>query len=243
MIALLTVMPLAAYILMANSFFGPESQISEGMIERLLGQYSYGGVSFVQVLLTEPRVFFSYLLMMVAPLPQFLEFIRAQPISNSLLGSPVTLLALGGLFGLVAVGVALVRRLPIISFSIFFCIISVIPESLLIPNYLFFGYRAILPMAGIMMIVAYGLAVVFARVSESSQTRVFRPAVSTALVFTLICLAAVSFGQARKWSPLNFWKTPADRLPPYSEELERVAYLDIAVNCSLELINAENLPR
>ena len=108
----------------------------------------------------------------------------------------------------------------------------------MIPNYLFFGYRAILPMAGIVMIVAYGLAVVFAWAAENPQTRVFRPALSTALVFSLICLAAVSFGQARKWSPLNFWKTPADRLPPYSEELERVAYLDIAVNCTLEFDNA-----
>ena len=238
MIALLTAPPVAAYVLMANSFFGPESQVSEGMIERLLGQYSYGGVSLVQVLLTEPRVFFSYLLMMLAPLPQFLEFIRAQPISSSLFGTPVTLLALGGLFGLAALGVALVRRYAPISFGIFFCIISVMPESLMIPNYLFFGYRAILPMAGVMMIAAYGLTLVFAWASENSQTRIFRPALSTALVFTLVCLAAVSFGQARKWSPLNFWKTPADRLPPYSEELERIAYLDIAVNCTLELINA-----
>ncbi len=242
MIALLTVPPLAAYVLMANSFFGPESQVSEGMIERLLGQYSYGGVSLVQVLLTEPRVFFSYLLMMVAPVPQFLEFIRAQPISGSLLNPPVTLYALGGLFGLVAVGVALVRRYPIISLGVFFCIISVMPESLMIPNYLFFGYRAILPMAGILMILAYGLATLFAWAAESAQTRVFRPALSAALVFTLICLAAVSFGQARKWSPLNFWKASADRLPPYSEEMERVAYLDIAVNCSLELINAGKFP-
>lgn len=241
MIALLTAPPLAAYVLMANSFFGPESQVSEGMIERLLGQYSYGGVSLAQVLLTEPRVFFSYLLMMVAPLPQWLEFIRAQPISSSLFGTPVTLLALWGLFGLVAAGVALARRYPIISFGIFFCIISVMPESLMIPNYLFFGYRAILPMAGIMMIVAYGLAIVFAVAAERTETRVFRPALSTALVFTLICLAAVSFGQAKRWSPLNFWKTPADRLPPYSEELERVAYLDIAVNSSLEFINASKL--
>ena len=36
MIALLTAPPLAAYVLMANSFFGAESQVSEGMIERLL---------------------------------------------------------------------------------------------------------------------------------------------------------------------------------------------------------------
>ncbi len=238
MIALLVIPALAAYVLMANTFFGPESVVSEGMIERLQGQYSYGGVSPLQVLLTEPRVFFSYLLMMVAPVPQFLEFIRAQPISSSLLGTPITLLALGGLFGLIAVGIALVRRYPLVSFGIFFCTISVMPESLMIPNYLFFGYRAILPMAGIMMIVAYALALVFAWAGKAEQTRIFKPALSTALVFTLVCLAALSFGQAMKWSPLQFWKTPADRLPPYSENLERVAYLDIAVNCSLELINS-----
>ncbi|HTY23509.1 MAG TPA: tetratricopeptide repeat protein [Desulfomonilaceae bacterium] len=237
-IALLTLPPLAAYALMAHSFFGPESQVSEGMIERLLGQYSYGGISPAQVLLTEPRVFFSYLLMMLAPVPQFLEFIRAQPVSSSLLTPPVTLFALAGLFGLIAAGAALVRRYPLVSFGILFCIITIMPESLMIPNYLFFGYRAILPMVGIIMIMAYALVVLFSWTSANVHVKAFRPALSTALVFTLIALAAVSFGQARKWNPLQFWKIPADALPPFTAGLERVAYLDIVVNCALELINS-----
>ncbi len=59
MIALLVIPPLVAYVLMANTFFGPESVVSEGMIERLQGQYSYGGVSPVQVLLDRaPSILF-----------------------------------------------------------------------------------------------------------------------------------------------------------------------------------------
>ena len=179
------------------------------MIERLLGQYSYGGVSPVQVLLTEPRVFFSYLLMMVAPLPQFLEFIRAQPISSSLMGPPVTLLGFGGI----------VRA----------CRCGGGPGPTISPDFLWhfllhnIGNAGIahdpqLPVLRIQGDFADGRDNDDCSLRSSCQFSLgpgkqnkpesFRPALSTALVFTLICLAALSFGQAKKWSPLQLLENP-----------------------------------
>jgi len=62
-----------------------------------------------------------------------------------------------------------------------------------------------------------------------------RPALWAALTCTLLTVAAVSFAEAAKWSRLQFWKTPADRLPEYSSNLELWAYMDIVTNGSLEL--------
>ena len=237
LIILLTLPVLIIYIFVAYSLHGSETPHAQGMVNRLLSQYGYVGISPVEVLLTECRVFFSYLLMMLAPLPQFLEFIRAQSISRSLLEPTVTIFAVAGVFALIASGVALLRKYPLISFGIFFCIIAVLPESILIPHYLFFGNRAILPMAGIMIVMAYVLTALLARTGAESRTWAVRPVIS-ALVLLFVCVAAVSFAQATKWSPLQFWKMPADRLPRYSAQLEQWAYLDIVVSGTSEQLKA-----
>ena len=145
--------------------------------------------------------------------------------------------AVAGVFALIASGVALLRKYPLISFGIFFCIIAVLPESILIPHYLFFGNRAILPMAGIMIVMAYILTALLARTGAQSRTWAVRPAIS-GLVLLFVCVAAVSFAQATKWSPLQFWKMPADRLPRYSAQLEQWAYLDIVVSGTSEQLKA-----
>ena len=241
-IILLTLPILTIYLLMAYSFHGTETQHARGMVERLIAEYGYVGISPVQVLLTESRVFFAYLLMILAPFHEFLEFIKAQPISRSILEPPVTIFAVAAIFGLIGTGVALVRKYPLLSFGIFFCIIVVAPESALIPQYLFFGYRAILPMAGTMMIMAYVLAALLAWGASQSRMWPVRPALWAALTCTLLTVAAVSFAEAAKWSPLQFWKTPADRLPEYSSNLEQWAYMDIVVNGSLELARVGKYP-
>ncbi len=237
LIILLTLPVLIIYLFVAYSLHGPETPHAQGMVNRLLSQYGYAGISPVEVLLTECRVFFSYLLMMLAPLPQFLEFIRAQSISRSLLEPTVTMFALAGVLALIASGVALLRKYPLISFGIFFCIIAVLPESILIPHYLFFGNRAILPSAGVMIIMGYLLTALLARSGAPSRTWAIRTAMP-ALVLVFVCVAAVSFAQATSWSPLQFWKTPADRLPRYSAQLEQWAYLDIVVSGTAEELKA-----
>jgi Flp pilus assembly protein TadD len=207
------------------------------MAERLTTQYHYAGISSLQVLLTWPRVFFSYLQMMLAPFPHFMEFIRSEPISRSLLQPPSTFLALLGMLLLVITAMILVRKKPLITFGTIFSILVVMPESLLIPHYLFFGYRAILPMIGLMMVVGYFLMTLLVRIQ--SQSRTWPVSFSAAaLICILFCVAGLSLGQANKWNSLQFWRSPADKLPSYSAGLDQAPYLDIVTNGAYELIKA-----
>ena len=178
--------------------------------------------------------------MIIAPFLFPPEFIRAETISTSLLHPPATLAACAGIVALVGISTVWLRKRPLIAFGILFYLIVLIPECLLIPQYLFFGYRAILPMAGLLLIVgAITLPLLEWGRSNLSATT-FRSALALASIIPVACLGAVTFPQAKSWSALQFWKSPASQLPNYSENVETVPFLDITVNYMSNLLVSKN---
>ncbi len=236
-LAAVIIPPLIAYLALTYVLHGTESQHTQGVLNRLAGHYAYSGLTLLQVALTESRVFFSYLWMILAPNFDGLQFARVEIISNSLFNPPITALACIGIIGLVAMAAALARKKPMISFGFLFFVITLMPESLLIPQYLYFGYRAVLPMAGVLIILADLIPRLIAWVGQKTRTAVLKPAIAVTVLFAIIYPSSITLSQAKKWTPLNFWKSASDGLPPFSAHLETVPYLDIAVNSMLEHIN------
>lgn len=109
------------YLAVTNAIHEPHSELVQGITARLLDHYTYGGVTVVEVIMTQCRIFFSYLFMMLFPFVRDVEFMRAEIISRSLLNPPTTLAAVCGVTALVGGAVLLVRRSPLISFGILSC--------------------------------------------------------------------------------------------------------------------------
>lgn len=226
------------YLMVTSTLHSPESELVQGVGARLLDHYKYGGVSIAEVIMTQCRIFFSYVFMMLFPFVRDVEFMRAEIISRSLLDPPVTLAALCGVVALVAGAVLLVRRSPLISFGILFMFVSVLPESLLIPQYLFFGYRAVLPMAGLLLIIGVGMLYAAEWVRDRISPPAFRTAATAALLVPLVVFASVTTLRASRWNHVSFWQDLAARLPNFSKDVETVPFLDVSVNCMSTLVDA-----
>ncbi len=226
----LVIVPLILYFVVANSFAGSESRELHSVIKRLTGYYEHAGLSHAQVLLTESRVFFVYLATILLPVPGTIALIKAMTVSRSLLTPPVTLVACAGVAGLIGLGIYLVRRWPVAAFGILFFVISLIPESTLIPPYLFFGYRAILPMAGVLMILGEIMLRILDDERAGRRMRTSQVILGGFSAFVLAGLLTATHLQAASWNPLSFWKDAYGKLPPERALIEKKPYLDIVSN-------------
>ena len=136
-------------------------------------------------MLTECRVIYCYLLTIFIPGLYPLLLGRAFTVSASLLDPPVTLAALLGLVFLVGAAITIARKRPVAAFGILFFFIAIAPESLLMPQYLFFGYRPILPMAGLLLVLADVLMALLLRLREARREALWKN------VMVAGCLASV----------------------------------------------------
>lgn len=107
----------------------------------------YGGRDFTlaERLLTESRVFFLYVSLLVAPLPSRLNFCHDINLSHHLFAPPQTALAVVALAGLLVLVPYLFRRDRLASFAIFWFIANLLIESTVIPLELIFEHRLYLP--------------------------------------------------------------------------------------------------
>jgi tetratricopeptide (TPR) repeat protein len=239
-IALVLLPSVALYLGITTILHGVHSEVEHGVFERLTLYYATGGLSIAEVAMTQCRIFFSYLSMMLVPFIGDVEFMRAEIVSRSLLNPPETLLAVAGVVALAVTGFALIRRSPVMAFGILFMGASLLPESMLIPQYLFFGYRAILPMAGLLLIVARG-ALPIAQWVEERRAVVpsIRYAAAGSVLIALTGLGWITAERAGRWTHISFWQDLVNRLPHYSRDVQTIPYLDIAVNTMSVLASEE----
>jgi len=214
-----------------------QSEHPAGILTRLAAYYREGGISVSEATMTACRELFLYLWMIVAPFAQTLTFIRAEAVSRSLWEPPATAFACAGIALLFAVALAIRRRFPLAAFGILFFLITPLPESLLIPQYLYFGYRAILPMAGVLIVLGW-IAVEAVSRSGHALTRAVRPVLIAGIFAAIMAFGFQTLDQARRWGPLGFWQTAYSTLPRFSDAFQRAPDLDFNNNYRGQLIAA-----
>ncbi|MFC1836092.1 tetratricopeptide repeat protein [Thermodesulfobacteriota bacterium] len=224
-----------AYVLVTRVLHIESSVMRDGPLERLIVHYNYGGLSVFEVVFTQCRVFFAYVFMMVAPFLHDMPFVRPEVISRSLIDPPSTIFAVSGVLAIVGVGLASARKQPLLAFGLLFLVISLLPESLFIPQYLFFGYRAILPMAGLLLILAHTALALLERYEDAFPQRAFATGVAAVALIPIIGFAYLTYWHSKRWDPITFWMDAATRLPAYTGNVEMVPYLDIVGNCMAHL--------
>ncbi|MEW6529560.1 MAG: tetratricopeptide repeat protein [Thermodesulfobacteriota bacterium] len=209
--------------------------LDPGIIATISRYYDESEQTVWQVLLTQTRMVFLYLTQIVSPLPDGIHFLAPQIISRSLTDPWTTLPATIGVVGLVALGLVFLRTRPLCGFGILFCLIGLLPEALLVPQFAYLGYRAVFPMLGILLVVADLILVVLAAPSKTSVQPVANKAVGVCLVAILIFVGWSSFALARVWAdPVRLWKNVVERFGP-PERIERRAAGTILNNLGVAL--------
>jgi tetratricopeptide (TPR) repeat protein len=238
LIAAVAVPLFLAYALLVHSLHQAESTTPQGMFNRLLEHYRLAGISLLEAILTECRVLFQYLTTIAAPGIVGTPLIKVQTISISLWDPPMTILALAGAAAILSVGIGLVRKSPIVSFGILFFLGTLVPESTLIPQYLYFGYRPILPMAGLLLILGLAALRLLHQTRSVLAPRRFLLVTTGSALIVALYLAALTFSIAWKWNPLNVWTGLFKELPPVSEATEVTPYLDVLCSYAGEVLLA-----
>ncbi|MFC1630641.1 hypothetical protein ACFL2N_01755 [Pseudomonadota bacterium] len=152
------------------------------------GQFNsgYGNrhFSLAERLLTEPRVIWIYIRMILLPTPSVFGLFHDDiAVSTSFTDPMVTIPALVGLAGLFTFAVYSIIRMPILAFGLLFFFSGHVMESTFIPLELAFEHRNYLPSIGLLLPVFYYLGYA----GEHSQYAKIR----TAAIMTFILLYAL----------------------------------------------------
>ncbi len=197
-------------------------QESSGIVDTLSRYYRESRLTVPEVALTQCRVLFSYLEMILVPLPSNVRLFSPQIVSSHLLDPPITLAALLGTGSLLITGLYLLRRRPLTGFGLLLFLVNLLPESILVPQYLFFGYRVVLPMVGLVLVIADLIMLVSARVRTSSRRVPMTVCLLAAYAAVIVFLGWATMSKADLWTnPVAFWTEVVERLPTISQRGER----------------------
>lgn len=127
--------------------------------EWLTGSYANRSFTLFERIMTEPRVIWFYLKMILLPRLSDMGLYHDDiPVSTDLWSPPTTITAIAGLAGLLAVALFLRTRIPILSFGILFFFAGHTLESTILSLELAHEHRNYLPLYGIVLPLSYGIA-------------------------------------------------------------------------------------
>ena len=110
-----------------------------------IGDYSLKEFTFLQRVLTQPRVVIYYLSLIFFPQPGRLNLDYDFPLSDSLINPVTTLLSIVGIISLLVLAFYLAKRERLISFCILWFLGNLVIESSIIPLAVIFEHRNYLP--------------------------------------------------------------------------------------------------
>lgn len=221
---------LAVYCISMRLWGGGDSIVPGGIVQRLQQYYYVSGLTASELLITHLRIMFEYMASIILPWVTGTHLIKSYTISTSLFDPLTGFFALIGFVILVGTGLIAVRKNPLVSLGIFFFIVTLLPDSLLMPKYLFFGYRAILPMAGMAFILLGILPWIGAQLAiRFTKSRCDAIAIGV-LISTSLIFGTQTYVQSKTWHPAVVWEKAFSCLPPLSTNVDVASYMDVLVN-------------
>lgn len=163
--------------------------------DSFVGGYTYREFSLLERVLTEPRVLWHYIGIMLVPIPHnFSLYLDGFPLSSSLLQPTSTLLAIGGLLGVLVWAIWRCLRGPsLLAFGALWFLVAHAFESTVFPLEIAFEHRNYFPSVGL-AIAACGALSLGSREALGTGSR--------ALISTLVVglLAACTYVVATYWA-------------------------------------------
>jgi len=123
-------------------------------------QAGYGNrhFSMAERLLTEPRVLWLYIQMILLPAPSLFGLFQDDiAVSTSFTEPITTIFAITGLAGLLVIALTVIKRAPILAFGLLFFLAGHLMESTFIPLELAYEHRNYLPSIGLLLLLFYYL--------------------------------------------------------------------------------------
>lgn len=122
------------------------------LFDSILKGYELRDFNLTERLLTESRIFFYYISLIILPLPSRLNLLHDYTLSKSLTAPPQTLIAVLGIGLFLFIIYYFFRRDRLLSFALFWFFANLLIESTVIPLRLIFEHRLYLP--SVMLILA-----------------------------------------------------------------------------------------
>lgn len=158
----------------------------------ILGSYATRHFSLFERTLTETRILWSYVGLIVFPVSRHFGLFHDDIVLSTNLYTPIsTLFAVSGIFIALAIGLTQARRHPVIAFAILWFLAGHVIESSFLGLELAYEHRNYLPSYGILFAVAYGMIV------GARSKYVADPRLLTAI---LILFSFVTWNRANAWS-------------------------------------------
>lgn len=221
---------IAVFVIIVGAMIWVNSQLQHphgdvnattGILDTLSVYYTESGITLYRVLLTQARVLFSYLSLIVAPFPTKVQLISPQVIAHSLFAPPITLAWVIGAFALTVAGGIFIRFSPLSGTGILFMVVNLIPEPVLAPQYSFFGYRAVLPMFGVLLVLADCVRFFLDSVEQPRLKRLAGVGICTVLIGLAVLLGVATNNKALVWGDrVRFWMETVEQFPPLSRNME-----------------------
>ena len=179
--------------------------LGENVLSRIMAGYAKRDFTLGQRLLTESRVIFLYLGLLILPLPSRLNFCHDIPVSHHLFSPPQTALSIFGLVVMVGLAGYLFRRDRLASFAIVWFLVALVIESTVISLELVFEHRLYLPSAFVFVPL-----VVYAYRFLATRLHLSRLLLSGVIIFLAVCTwqRNVTWG-----SPVTFWADVVKKSP------------------------------
>ncbi|MEW6533908.1 MAG: tetratricopeptide repeat protein [Thermodesulfobacteriota bacterium] len=211
---------------------------SFGFLATIVQYYQESGLSLWQVVISQCRVLFSYLALIVVPVPSNVRFTIAHVVFSSPLESPEIAASAIGALAILAAGLFLIRKRPLTGFGLLFFLLNLALDSLAVPYYFFFAYRAALPMFGLLLVLGDILQEVWVRAGSLDRRKSYLAAAALACTAAIVIgsLSAVTVSKSKLWNdPIAFWNDIVERLPSHAKNIERRVAADALDNLGVAL--------
>ena len=178
------------------------------LISGILSGYQARDFTLLERLMTEARVIFHYISLLLIPLPSRLNLAYDFPLSTGLLTPPQTVFAMAGILVLVVAVVFLFNRSRLWSFAIFWFLLNLIIESTVIPLELVFEHRLYLSAAFLFLASVY---------SFSHLSRQRTPFFKGTILIIFLVFSLFTWQRNRVWgNELAMWEDVARKSPGLS---------------------------
>jgi tetratricopeptide (TPR) repeat protein len=209
---------------------------SAGIVNTLAAYYRESGLTLKQVFITQCRLLFTYVSVILFPAPDKVLLVAPPVIYGSLADSPRSMIAVAAACALPLVALCGLRKRPLSAFGMLFFVINLLPEAFLVPQFLYFVYRASLPMVGIFLIVLDGVLWLL-DACERGRSRVWaRAAVAGVCAMAIVAAGLTTQSKAELWAdPVRVWSEVVDHMPRQGENREKRSTVNAYNNLGIAL--------
>jgi Flp pilus assembly protein TadD len=234
---IMILLPLLALLSFLERPYGNVEEYS-GLLATITTYYHESGLSLWQVLVSQCRVLFSYLALIIVPVPSNVRLTIAHVVFSSPLETPEIAASVIGALAIVAAGIFLIRKRPLTGFGLLFFLVNWALDSLAVPYYFFFAYRASLPMFGLLLVLGDILLAVWVRVGSLDPRKAQLAAAASACTAAIVIglLSAVTVSKSKLWNdPVAFWSDIVEGLPSHDKNVEKRVAADALDNLGVAL--------